>query len=60
MLTITIKVNAPVWAAQGVKEWIAMELEKFGDVRVVKIEEDAVRNGGTQMGLFGQQKGKEP
>lgn len=39
MLTITVEVNAPVELAQGVKEQIAMELEKFGDVRVVKIEE---------------------
>lgn len=60
MLTITIKVNAPSGQAIGIKEQIAMALEKFGDVRVVKIEEDAVGTGGTQMGLFGQQKGKEP
>lgn len=40
MLTITIKVNAPGWMAQGVKEHLAMCLEKFGDTRVVSIKED--------------------
>ena len=40
MLTITIKVNAPGWAAQGIKEHLAMALENFGDVRVVEIHED--------------------
>lgn len=39
MLTITIEVNAPAAMAQGVKEQIAMELEKFGDVRVVSIRD---------------------
>lgn len=53
MLTITIKVNAPVWAAQGVKEWIAMVLEDFGDVRVVSIEDD-LEKPGAQVGLFDQ------
>ena len=41
MLTITIKVNAPGWAAQGVKEQLAMALDGFPDVRVVEIREDA-------------------
>ena len=39
MLRITLEVDAPAEAAQGVKEQIAMELEKYGDVRVVKVEE---------------------
>lgn len=34
-----IEVNAPAVMAQGVKEQIAMELEKFGDVRVVSIRD---------------------
>ena len=41
MLTITIKVNAPPGMAQGVKEAIAMVLERYGDTRVVSIVEDA-------------------
>ena len=40
MLTITIKVNAPGWAAQGIKEHLAMYLEGFGDTKVVDIRED--------------------
>lgn len=43
MLTITIKVNAPAGQAIGIKEHLAMVLEKFGDVRVVNIEEDEGR-----------------
>ena len=39
MLTITINVDAPAGQAIGIKEWLAMMLEPFGDVRVVKIEE---------------------
>ena len=58
MLTITIKVNAPSGQAIGIKEHLAMVLEEFGDVRVVKIEDDTAQNAGTQMGLFGPQKGK--
>lgn len=40
MLTITIQVAAPSGAAQGVKEHLAMCLERFGDTRVVSIRED--------------------
>lgn len=40
MLTITIKVNAPLGAAIGIKEHLAMVLERFGDTRVVDIRED--------------------
>lgn len=39
MLTITIQVNAPPGAAQGIKEALAMYLEQYGDTRVVSIEE---------------------
>lgn len=40
MLIITIKVNAPGWAAQGIKEHLAMCLEMYGDTRVVDVQED--------------------
>lgn len=40
MLTITIKVNAPSDQALGIKEHLAMCLERFGDVRVVSVTED--------------------
>lgn len=38
MLTITIKANVPAADAQGIKERIAMDFEKYGGVRVVKVE----------------------
>lgn len=41
MLIITIKVNAPAGQAIGIKEHLAMMLERFGDVRVVDIREEA-------------------
>lgn len=39
MLTVTICVNAPLGMAQAVKECLAMELERFGDCRVVDVRE---------------------
>ena len=53
MLTITIKVNAPAGQAIGIKEHLAMELERFGDTKVVSIEDDMERPG-EQVGLFNQ------
>ena len=41
MLTITVLVNAPPGQAIGVKEDLATYLERFGDARVVSVEEDA-------------------
>ena len=40
MLIITIKVDAPAGQAIGIKEDLAMYLERFGDSRVVSVEED--------------------
>lgn len=40
MLTIVIEVDALAGQAIGVKEHLAMVLEKFGDVRVVEVRED--------------------
>jgi hypothetical protein len=37
---ITIRVDRPMGQAIGIKEAIAMDLEKYGDVRVVRIAED--------------------
>ena len=39
MLIITIKVDAPAGQAIGIKEDIAMYLERFGDSRVASVEE---------------------
>ena len=41
MLIITVQVDAPVGMAQGVKEALAMYLERFGDARVVSVTETA-------------------
>ena len=40
MLTITIKANVPASDAQGIKERLAMDIERYGDVKVVKVESD--------------------
>ena len=40
MLTIVIEVDALGCEAQGIKEWLSMCLESFGDTRVVEIRED--------------------
>ena len=39
MLRVTIMVDAPGWQAQGVKESLAMDLERYGDCRVVSVED---------------------
>lgn len=39
MLTIVIQVDAPPGQAIGVKEHLAMYLERFGDTRVVEVRE---------------------
>lgn len=39
MLVITLRVDAPSGSAIGVKEAIAQDLEKYGDVRVVEVKE---------------------
>lgn len=40
MLIITFHVDAPAGQAIGIKEDLAMYLERFGDVRVVDIKEE--------------------
>lgn len=40
LLTIVIQVDAPAGQAIGVKEHLAMYLERFGDTRVIEIRED--------------------
>ena len=52
MLIITMQVNAPVGYADAVKETLAHYCERFGDTRIVNIEEVLPQ----QMGMdgFGQ------
>lgn len=49
-MILVVQVNAPSWMAQGIKEDLAMYLEKFGDAKVVEIREDVPR----QMKIGGQ------
>ncbi len=39
MLIITVQVNAPPGSAIGIKEDLALYLERFGDTKVVSITE---------------------
>lgn len=39
MLRIVMDVDSPVGQAIGIKEALAMDLERYGDVRVVSVEE---------------------
>lgn len=50
MLTITIQVNARSGMAIGIKEDLAMYLERYGDARVVSVVEE--RTDYRQMELF--------
>ena len=43
MLTITIKARIPHDEAQGLKERIAMDIEQYGDCKVVSITSDRGR-----------------
>ena len=39
MLIITARVDRPAGQAIGIKEQIAMDLERYGDTHVLKVEE---------------------
>lgn len=52
MLTITIKANVPAADAQGIKERIAMDIERYGDCKVVSIVSDG-RGIGGQAVIYG-------
>lgn len=36
-MIIILQVNAPLHIAQGIKEALAMQLEKYGDTKVIEI-----------------------
>lgn len=40
MIKITVLVNAPIGQAIGIKEELAMHLERWGDSRVISVEEE--------------------
>lgn len=56
MLTITIKANVPAADAQGIKERIAMDIERHGDCKVVSIVSDRGRE--EQMTMEGDRHAK--
>ena len=39
-MIIVLQVNAPLHMAQGIKECLAMQLERFGDTKVLTIREE--------------------
>lgn len=39
-MIIVLQVNAPLHMAQGIKESIAMQLERYGDTKVLEIREE--------------------
>ncbi len=43
MLIITIQANAPPGQAIGIKEDLAMYCERYGDVRVISVQEPPAR-----------------
>lgn len=51
MLIITVQVNAPAGQAIGIKEQIAQDLERYGDIRVLSVE--VVKQTYQQMKLGG-------
>lgn len=52
MMTIIIQADVPEWEVQGIKEHLAMEIEKYGDCRVVRIVSDG-RGSGGQAVIYG-------
>lgn len=36
-MIIVLQVNAPLFMAQGIKEALAMQLERYGDTKVLEI-----------------------
>ena len=56
MLTITIKANVPAADAQGIKERIAMDIERYGDCKVMSIVSDRGRE--EQMTMEGDRHAK--
>lgn len=57
MLVITIHVNRPAGQAMGIKEQIAQDLEKYGDTRVVSVEEIAPQQMQMEIPLGGKKYG---
>lgn len=55
-MIIVLQVNAPAFMAQGIKEHIAMALERFGDTKVLEVRMEDRAN--EQMTIGGVHNGK--
>lgn len=53
MLIITIHLDAPFGNEIGIKEGIAMYLERFGDIRVISITSDTEKRPAMEQIRFG-------
>lgn len=53
MIRIIVEIRGAVDDAQGIKEKLAMDLERYGDVRVVEVQPV----GGEQMEIGGSENG---
>lgn len=47
---IVLQVNAPLHMAQGIKESLAMYLERFGDTKVLEVRAEPGRIEQTEIG----------
>lgn len=52
-MIVIVQINAPAWMGQGIKEDLAMHLEKFGDARVLEVREDNPQQAPRQMKIGG-------
>ena len=53
-MIITVKVDAPLHMAQGIKEALAMQLERYGDTKVLEIRaEETAKQEEIQMTYCG-------
>lgn len=41
-MIIVLQVNAPLHMAQGIKEHLAMQLERYGDTKVIEIRAEEI------------------
>jgi len=51
MIRIVVHVDAPLGSAIGIKEILAIDLERFGDARIVEVSEivpEQMKIGGTR------------
>ena len=63
MLIVTLYVNAPIGAAEAVRETLGMYCEEYPDTRVIRIEEvhpEQLRMSGITQGSGAERDAKRP